>query len=888
MLYPIKVSDIELSEPVNTLTGLAAYKGFQGLVRIHGIPIGYINLPVSNDEVSNTAIIKEVLQKHNIGISHSLLTQWLCSNDKLAAPQIGELFSLKPQKLTAQLPMISVVVCSRDRSEDLKICLEALLKTDYANFEIIVVDNAPATDDTKQLVANHFPQVRYVLEPRPGLDWARNKGIVEAKGEVVAFTDDDVVVDPGWVHAFAKLFKENPEVMAATGLVVPFEMETEAQVLFEKYGGFGRGFKRKWFKVLPGTQIPAGYLGAGQFGTGANMAYRKTVFDKIGYFDPALDVGTITNGTGDLEMFFRVIMEGFTLVYEPQAMIRHRHRKEMSKLKVQIGYNGSLFTYFVCCVRNYPQTRFKFLRFGCWWMRYWNFRRLFLSFINPRIFPREFILAELKGGFKGLFKYKKSQKLAAAIEKNYGSNIPYIKKGLNILPAAQQLNKATSVRMVELSHPLESLTDVTGFSNVRVYLTWLGNPVGKVDIHNKNNTISSSRLAEQIINELGLLFLNIDHTLITANIQSYNLAELDKHLSQFSDDTASSGVLPAKHLSSELSVTVLVSTYNRPDDLFRCLTNITAQQVERPMEIIVVDNCAGSGLTEPVVAQFPGVKLINEYRQGVSYARNAGISASSGHIIVSTDDDVTMPADWVEKLILPFHRADVMCVSGNILPIELETRSQQLFEEYGGLGRGYAVKEYDGRWFNNFRFNAVPTWELGGTANAAFRSEIFNHPAIGLMDETLGPGMPSGVGEDSYLFYKILKAGYTIYYNPNAFVWHNHRRSIKALRKQIFNYSKGHVSHHITTVIRDKDLRGIYRIFFSLPLSHLYRIKARLSGRSKYPISFLLLEMYGNFLGPWALWRSHRIVKKLGRNYPESGTKYSTQNNLKKEVTQEN
>ena len=76
-------------------------------------------------------------------------------------------------------------------------------------------------------------------------------------------------------------------------------------------------------------------------------------------------------------------------------------------------------------------------------------------------------------------------------------------------------------------------------------------------------------------------------------------------------------------------------------------------------------------------------------RQGLAYARNTGFIASRGDILIATDDDVTVPPDWIDKLVKPFTRADVMIVTGNVLPIELETKYQQAFENYGGLGRGF-------------------------------------------------------------------------------------------------------------------------------------------------------------------------------------------------------
>ena len=96
------------------------------------------------------------------------------------------------------------------------------------------------------------------------------------------------------------------------------------------------------------------------------------------------------------------------------------------------------------------------------------------------------------------------------------------------------------------------------------------------------------------------------------------------------------------------------------------------------MEVIVVDNHPASHLTPTVVAEYPEVVLVNESRQGLSYARNAGIVFSTGKIIVATDDDVSMPPGWLEKLVAPFARDDVMIVTGNVLPIELETTAQRI------------------------------------------------------------------------------------------------------------------------------------------------------------------------------------------------------------------
>ena len=157
---------------------------------------------------------------------------------------------------------------------------------------------------------------------------------------------------------------------------------------------------------------------------------------------------------------------------------------------------------------------------------------------------------------------------------------------------------------------------------------------------------------------------------------------------------------------------------------------------------------------------------------------------------------------------------------------ELETEAQCQFEAYGGLGKGFTAFEVDGAWFRTRRA-AVPTWDLGATANAAFRAAVFSDPAIGLIDEALGAGMPTGCSEDTYLFYKLLKAGHAIVYEPSAFVWHRHRATMASLRQQIYAYSKGHVAYHLTTLIEDGDGRALVRLFYSLPKTYVRRALQR-------------------------------------------------------------
>ena len=396
-LAPVRLLELEADLEPRALGGLAGFVAAEALVRRRGAPVGWVRLPVIDGTCSAQAIGAALAPFHDV----------------------AEAAAVAPAS-DAPWPSVTVAVCTRDRSEDLGRCLDSLARLEHQAHEILVVDNAPGTDDTRTLVDRRGGTVRYARERRPGLDWARNRAIAEATGDVVAFTDDDVEVDPCWVHAIASAFRADPSVAAVTGLVLPAELDTGAQVLFERYRSFGRGFQRR--RVAAGRDewpLAARYGLAGDYGTGANMAFRRALFERIGTFDPALDVGTPARGGGDLEMFFRLLKEGHALVYEPSAIVRHRHRRTWSELRSQIADHGIGFSAYV--VRSglaYPDERLAFARLACWWYAKTAFRVL-LPKAAPASALRSLGLAELRGCITGLGRYPASRRAAARVAADY-------------------------------------------------------------------------------------------------------------------------------------------------------------------------------------------------------------------------------------------------------------------------------------------------------------------------------------------------------------------------------------------------------------------------------------------------------------------------------------
>ncbi|MFN8020402.1 MAG: glycosyltransferase [Acidimicrobiales bacterium] len=311
-----------------------------------------------------------------------------------------------------------------------------------------------------------------------------------------------------------------------------------------------------------------------------------------------------------------------------------------------------------------------------------------------------------------------------------------------------------------------------------------------------------------------------------------------------------------------MSVSVVIATCDRLDMLCRCLDAVVPQLPPGGEVVVVVNRADQVASTRRALERFDHVRLIDEPRPGLSFARNAGVRAAVHPLLAFTDDDTVPRADWLEQLLRPFADPVVQAVTGDVQPLTLDTPGARMFEAYGGLGRGPEPARYDADWFRSFRRHAVPTWDIGATANAAFRAALFVDRRIGPLDEALGAGTPTGCSEDTYAFYRILRAGGTIVYEPAAVVDHEHRDTEDALRRQVYAYSKGHVAYHLTTLVRDRDLRGAHRLVVELPAHAVRQVLALTRGRASTP-PIVWTEIRGWTAGPWAWVRSLRRARRL-------------------------
>lgn len=387
--------DLELSAPGPAPDVSIRHARIRFVVRLDGRPLAVIDRPYAGHDLDLGAVAREVVA----GLGSRVWSEVAWPVDRSGLDRV-------------QGPRVTVAVCTRDRPAQLEGCLEALQRQRYENFEVLVVDNAPRSDETRR-VAERWA-VRRVVEPRPGLDWARNRGLAESKSPIVAYTDDDARPEPDWVESVAYGFGSH-DVAVVTGLVLPAELETRAQMLFEDgYGGMGKGFELRVFSRRgrrPEYQPES-------FGVGCNMAFRREALERVGGFDPALDVGTATGGGGDLDVFQRIVEAGGVIVYRPDAVVRHVHRRSLRALRRQLFDNGRSYSAMLTAafLRAHGGERLRVVaRYGRWlWS--WHLARIARRLVRRERLPLRLLLAEAAGAPLGPLLYARARRAAAALQ----------------------------------------------------------------------------------------------------------------------------------------------------------------------------------------------------------------------------------------------------------------------------------------------------------------------------------------------------------------------------------------------------------------------------------------------------------------------------------------
>ena len=404
-----RIADVDLGEPLEPIRLEPGEAGVAIVVRRGGRPLGF----------GARAVTRGMVEPGELG----RLVAEAAAKQILREQIADELDALHGDAAAPEPPSVTLAVCTRDRPDDLARCLDAALAVrDEAGtaLRIMVVDNAPSDDRTASLVASRSG-VDYVHEPKPGLDFARNRALSESSSEFVAFVDDDAVVDRGWFGGFAAALRSNPDAAAVTGQVLPYSLDTQAQALFEARGGFRRGFAPVRYKGQRHISNRFYPCAAGIFGAGCNMVLRRSTILKLGGFDEALDTGPPLPGGGDLDIFYRVIRAGHPLVYEPRLLVFHEHRREYAALRRQYWTWGEGLMAFVTKSHAAdPGMRARLRRMTAWWFQH-QLHELVASARGRSRHPPDLVAAQIAGALAGLGgTYRRSARRSERIRREHG------------------------------------------------------------------------------------------------------------------------------------------------------------------------------------------------------------------------------------------------------------------------------------------------------------------------------------------------------------------------------------------------------------------------------------------------------------------------------------
>lgn len=300
--------------------------------------------------------------------------------------------------------------------------------------------------------------------------------------------------------------------------------------------------------------------------------------------------------------------------------------------------------------------------------------------------------------------------------------------------------------------------------------------------------------------------------------------------------------------SLTVSVSAVICTRDRPEDIARCLASL-GRCMPPPSEVIVVDNAPRNDATARAVHAFAHVRYVREDRPGLSHARNAGIEAATGEVIAFTDDDVELPEDWIARLAAPFTDPEVAGVTGLVLPADLSGEAACLFE-FGIGGFGYVLhrRRFDRDYLRTSWWRPPDVWKMGAGANMAVRRAALAD--VGLFDPRLGAGA-SGCSEDSEFWFRLLRAGHVCIYDPAAVVFHIHRGDRPALFRQLRAYARGHVVALFVQFAQDRHPAHLIRAFALMPWYYLQLTFRALRARDRDLLALVRPQFLGWLEGPF-------------------------------------
>jgi glycosyltransferase involved in cell wall biosynthesis len=208
-------------------------------------------------------------------------------------------------------PRLSVLVCTRNRTEKARRAIDSILRNSFADFELLVVDQS--TDGRTRTAVEAFddPRIRYIEMNATGLAKARNLAIQASYSEIVAFTDDDCICDSDWLASIVAEYDCDPTARGIFGRVLPYGEIRQDMYCPATMDSTDR-------RTVDRPTIPTMTLGGGN-----NMSFKKSVFREIGVFIETLGAGTKMKSGEDTEFVYRALRKRIRFVYSPRPLVYH-------------------------------------------------------------------------------------------------------------------------------------------------------------------------------------------------------------------------------------------------------------------------------------------------------------------------------------------------------------------------------------------------------------------------------------------------------------------------------------------------------------------------------------------------------------------------------------
>jgi len=250
--------------------------------------------------------------------------------------------TIQRSKTRAALPSVSALVCTRSRGDGIVATIESILKNDYPDFSLLVLDQSD--DDLTEIAAlpfRHDPRFMYMRSTTKGLGAAHNAGIRNLRTELIAITDDDCVVPADWLREIVDAFRIDERISMVFGRVAACQYDTNA--------GYVPVFERDEPALL--TTI-RGNLFRG-LGIGACFALKRGTWQAVRGFDEKLGPGAPLGSLEDRDMSIRLLLAGYLVYYTPRVAVTHygfRRNRELRGLSFRdwFGFGAGYAKYLKC------------------------------------------------------------------------------------------------------------------------------------------------------------------------------------------------------------------------------------------------------------------------------------------------------------------------------------------------------------------------------------------------------------------------------------------------------------------------------------------------------------------------------------------------------------